>query len=379
MRVSLGLPIHLAPRGLSLAYSRACHVIALVFLVIVIVSDITVQVVADAPAAWIALLPMIVALWLVDRRPTWYFTLLYLAVGTTGIATHSWLLLSSGSAHATDDLVLSMPKMALILVGGVAAGALPAILWGLLAFVLAEAATILPALEAGALVHFDGSSVVAVALVTAVLGAIGVNRHRVRIAGPNLHRAAREEHFAHVRHRMEVKAAALLHDTVLTHLAALASAPVGALHDELRGQISRDLELVAGEEWLVDVGEGVEETSTGWRASLLAGVIDDVRLLGLTVEVSGDREALDRLSSGRSTAVALAAKQCLVNVVKHAGTRMSTEVPRPGVDQTCTVPCTSSMRVCTEWRSPSRSEPAAETSNPRPVSMIMTETSASEP
>lgn len=318
--MSLGLPIHLAPRGVSLAYSRACHVMAAVCIAIAVACDVTIQATRDAPPAWLALVPMLIALALLDRRPSWPFTVAYLLTGTAGIAAHAWLLMSSGAVAATDDFVMSMPKIALVLVGGVAVGVTPAIAWGLAGFVLAETATIVPALEAGATVHFDGSSVVTVSLVVTVLGAIGFNRYRVRVAGPSLHRAARDEHFSHVRHRMEVKAAAMLHDTVLTHLAALAHAPTGRLHDELRDQIARDLDLVVGEEWLIDVDESVEETSSGWRASLLAGVIDDVRLLGLTVEVSGDREAFDRLSTSRSTAVALAAKQCLVNVIKHAGT-----------------------------------------------------------
>jgi len=318
--VSLGLPIHLAPRGVSLAYSRACHVMAAVCILITIASDVTVQVVRDAPPAWLALVPMLAALVALFRRPSWPFTVAYLVLGGAGIAAHAWILFSGDWASATDDFVMSMPKIALVLVGGVAVGVTPAIAWGVIGFVLAEAATVIPALRAGAAAHFDGSSVVTISLVVAGLGAIGFNRYRVRVAGPSLHRAARDEHFSHVRHRMEVKAAALLHDTVLTHLAALANAPTGRLHDELRDQIARDLELVVGEEWLVDVDESVEETSSGWRASLLAGVIDDVRLLGLTVEVSGDREAFDRLSASRSTAVALAAKQCLVNVIRHAGT-----------------------------------------------------------
>ena len=52
--MSLGLPIHLAPRGVSLAYSRACHVMAAVCIAIAVACDVTIQATRDAPPAWLA-------------------------------------------------------------------------------------------------------------------------------------------------------------------------------------------------------------------------------------------------------------------------------------------------------------------------------------
>ena len=111
--MSLGLPIHLAPRGVSLAYSRACHVMAAVCIAIVVATDVTIQLTRDAPPAWLALLPMLAALVLLDRRPSWPFTVVYLFAGGAGIDVHAWILFSTDAAHATDDFVMSMPKIAL--------------------------------------------------------------------------------------------------------------------------------------------------------------------------------------------------------------------------------------------------------------------------
>jgi len=303
------------------------HAMALVALVIALCSVVTLQSIVPDSIVWpagLALVPMFGALWLIHREQSWFATVAYLLVGAASIY---WFVLTGtiefpGGAR-TDAFVISMVKVALILVGGVGVGSVPAVGWTLAGFALAEGATILAASQTGAVIVFDGTSAVALGLIVLVLAAIGINRHRVRIAKPSLHRAARDEHLSQVRHRMEVRAAAMLHDTVLNDLAALASATDGSLSTEARAQISRDLELLVGEEWLLDETDGAGADAAiiaEWQSTKLATSIDESRRLGLTVEVSGDRGAIGRLSKERATALALAVKQCLVNVSRHSGT-----------------------------------------------------------
>jgi len=325
--VSLGLPVHLAPLGVSRAVSSSMHAMALVALFIALIGVLTLQSIVPESLVWpaaLALVPMFAALWLINHEQTWFSTVAYLLVGAACVY---WFVLTGTSefpgAARTDTFMISMTKVALILVGGVGVGSVPAVGWTIAGFVLAEGATMLAASQTGAQIVFDGTSAVALGLIVLVLTAIGINRHRVRIAKPSLHRAARDEHLSEVRHRMEVRAAAMLHDTVLNDLAALASAADGSLSLEARAQISRDLELLVGEEWLLDAADGPETDAAiiaEWQSTKLATSIDESRRLGLTVEVSGDRSAIGRLSKERSTALALAVKQCLVNVSRHSGT-----------------------------------------------------------
>ena len=303
------------------------HAMALVCLIVALCGILTLQSVVPSSIVWpaaVALLPMFGTLWLIHHEQTWFSTIAYLLVGAACVY---WVVLTGtiefpGDAR-TDNFMISMAKVALILVGGVGVGSVPAMGWIVAGFVLAEGATALAATQTGARIVFDGTSAVTLGLLLLVLTAIGINRHRVRIAKPSLHRAARDEHFSHVRHRMEVRAAAMLHDTVLNDLAALASAPDGALSSETRAQISRDLELLVGEEWLLDEVESSESDAAiiaEWQTTKLANSIDESRRLGLTIEVSGDRSVIGRLSKDRATALALAVKQCLVNVSRHSGT-----------------------------------------------------------
>lgn len=124
-----------------------------------------------------------------------------------------------------------------------------------------------------------------------------------------------------MRYRIEAKAAAVMHDTVLNHLAAIGAAPDGPLNPSLRDQVERDLQVLIGEEWLLDADTDTREDARAeWVQSRLFKAVDEARELGLLVEVSGELSAVSRLGAERSGAVAQAAKQCLVNVLKHAGT-----------------------------------------------------------
>jgi signal transduction histidine kinase len=315
--------VHLAPFGVTRAVSRAMHVMAAICIGVGVLFTIGAQIFRPEDVAWPAALAMLIfgaALWVLDRHTTVLTTIAYLVIGATCIYWYVLVGTSQyGAGSHTDVIQISVVKVALILVGGAGIGALPTIGWAIAGWALAELATILAVMQTGSEVVFDGTPAITLALVIVVLSAIGVNRYRVRLAKPSLHRAARDEYNAAVRHRMEVKAAAMLHDTVLNHLAALGASPDGPLKSELRHQISRDLEVLVGQEWLVDDANDVDPGLAEWHSSRLARSIDEATQLGLFVEVSGDRTALGRVGNDRAVALALAVKQCLVNVAKHAG------------------------------------------------------------
>lgn len=270
----------------------------------------------------IAFAIMAVTLWQLDLHRTPLYSAAYLLVGAACVFWISIVALSEFPGKASSDtFVLSMAKVALIMVGGSSHRAVSAIAWSGSGLVLAGVATAIAVRQTGSVFVLDGTVVVAFLLFAALQAGLALTRFRGRSAQPSLHRAARDEQLSAMRFRIEVKAAAVMHDTVLNHLAAIASAKDGALAEGLRAQIDRDLEVLIGEEWLLD-SEGSSESRShlDWRSSRLHRAVEESRQLGLEVAVSGDLAAISRLDGERATAVALAAKQCLVNVVKHAGT-----------------------------------------------------------
>jgi len=326
--MSLGLPGHLAPHSESRAFARASHVIAFVCLVGAALLVTTLQQASPGIILWpalVALVPIFIVLWLVERYRSWFFSVTYLIVGAASL---HWFVLAGTSQFpgeaTTDSFALTLPKVALIFVGGAGLGVWRMIAWSTAGLVAGELATVGAALQTGAQVVPDITALGVYLISVVLLTILGISRNRLKRAQPSLQRAARDEHLSDIRHRIEVRAAAMLHDTILNHLAAVANAPDGELRDDLQARIERDLQILVGEEWLVDADDSeTAEGRAGWYASRLFRSLDEARELGLEVVLSGDRTAITRLDPARQVAVALAVKQCLVNVLKHSGTNVA--------------------------------------------------------
>lgn len=323
--LSLGLPVHLVPQHVRRALARAAHVVALVCIVAGALVTVSLQSQLPSRVLWPALIAfgiMVAALWYVDRERTVVSALAYLAVGSICVYWVTLIAMTQFPGETrSDTFVLSMAKVAVIMVGGVGAGALSGTVWTAAGGLLAGVGTAAATWQTGGGFMVDATAVAAVFLFIVVQLGLEFGRNRRRSAQPSLHRAARDEQLSAMRYRIEAKAAAVMHDTVLNHLAAIATATDGPLAPALREQMERDLEVLVGEEWLLDAESGThDEARTEWMQSRLYRAVEDVRVLGLNVQVSGELSAVSRLGVERSTAVALATKQCLVNVLKHAGT-----------------------------------------------------------
>ena len=323
--MSLGLPVHLVPHHVRRAYAKAAHVVALVCILTAVFAITAIQSELPDRILWPALVAfgvMLVALWQLDRHRTAFYSAAYLVVGGACVYWVSIVAMSEfPGASMSDNFILSMGKVALIMVGGAGVRTISAIGWSAGGLTVAGLATLIAVRQTDSVFVIDSTALTAFGIFAALQSGVSLNRFRGRSAQPSLHRAARDEQLSAMRYRIEVKAAAVMHDTVLNHLAAIASAKDGSIQQALRDQIDRDLEVLVGEEWLLDAdGAPDQQTHVEWRTSPLFRVVEESRQLGLEVEVSGDVAAVSRLGVERATAVALAAKQCLVNVSRHAGT-----------------------------------------------------------
>jgi len=320
--LSLGLPTHLEPVSISRAFARSSHVLALVCLVAALGCIIAIQLDFPALVLWplaIALIPMFVALWFVDRLGSGRAAALYLVLGGASIYGYALIGTNSLADPATDNLLLTLPKLALIMIGRPRIGTWSPVLWCVAAFVIAEGSTAAAAIQSGALVVPDATSILTTSVLVVILAFIAVRGLALQPAKPSLLRAARDEHLAALRARIETRAATVLHDTVLDHLEAVAAAPVGPLSPVLREQVARDLEAIVSEEWLSERHDERPLRPARFETSRFARVVEQATRSGLHVDVSGDVLALERLTTAQATAVALATQQCLSNVAKHAG------------------------------------------------------------
>jgi hypothetical protein len=316
----IGLPNHLAPRYAVRAYASAMHVTALACLVFAVLEITVFWSARPGLILWpalVALVPLFVLLFFLDRRRTVFYAGAYLAVGA--VALYWYAIVGTFELRvegATNALIFSLPKLALIFVGA-GRTAPRMIAWALAGGLVGEAAVALGALQSGAKITVDPTTAIPVFVLVVAIIVVEYTRRTALRAQPAFARAQRDEHLAQARDRLEARAAAIMHDTALGHLSFVASAQPGELPASTRARMTRDLALLVGEEWLLD--DAPTAPGVAWAQSPLFEAIATSREEGLDVEVSGDPSAVARLAGPQATALGLAARQCLINVIRHAG------------------------------------------------------------
>ncbi len=350
--MSLGLPSHLAPQATSRWFVRGLHAVGFTTLVGTLLISVAFQAANPNLVLWpamISLLPMMTALWLADRMPTVFYSTAYLVIGAACSFWFAVTFYSQPTPLVTSDAFsVALLKVALVMVGGPKGGLAKRVGWCAAGYVAAEASVDAAILLAGKAVEFDITTLI-VFVVTVVIFLFNDRSRRLsRRSQPLLHRAARDEELAAMRYRIEIRAAALMHDTVLSHLAAIANNTGDTLHSALRVQVQRDLELLIGEEWLGDDSPQADAgAQRDWHQSGLFAAIQESMAIGLDVTSTGDLSAVARLDRETSYALGLAVKQCLVNVVRHADTNQA-EVAVYGSDEEVSIMVVDSGRGFTE-------------------------------
>ncbi|MFD3443012.1 sensor histidine kinase [Microbacteriaceae bacterium 4G12] len=315
----------------------ACHASALLCLATAVVCIGVVQ--FDYPTlllwpSFLALGVMAVVLVLLAANRTLFWSVAYLATGAASTFWYAGMLLNQlGPATANNSYLLTLPKLALVLCAGAAVTSLGAIGWVAAGYAAAEAAVLFAHLQSHTPGALDFASTAVAVLLAAVLAAVAQGRRRSQRVRPTMHRAAREESVAVMRNRLEQRAAALLHDTVLSQLAALAAAPTGPLPEATRRSIERDLQLLVGEDWLIEPETMPVRAEDADLPPVFERSIDDSRRDGLAVDLAGELTLLATLSPDVAHELALALRQCLVNVARHSGADRAEVVVFGGVGE----------------------------------------------
>ncbi|WP_157427442.1 sensor histidine kinase [Agromyces salentinus] len=281
---------------------------------------------AVALTAAIAVLLVLVAV-----RRTVATTLTYLVVG--GVATAGMTMVAMEPVYelgTTNNAIVAIPCVALVLVGGAGTGSVAAIAWTLAGLVVGQIAVWIGAQVVGAPFVVNLAAVGAAGLVIMIRTFDGLNR-RVGVRGQTgLVRAGVRANAAVARRDHELEAITSLYDIAMGHLLAIAASGSGPIDERRRADIRQDLELVIGRDWVDAHGAGSSNPSD-IHTPVAVGGADALPTLdhafttaaeeGLDVQMTGDLAVLGALGPERAADIDEAVAECLRNVARHANVR----------------------------------------------------------
>ncbi|QDZ16334.1 sensor histidine kinase [Humibacter ginsenosidimutans] len=319
--MSFGVPAQVARDAGDRAVAMSTQVGALLCLVAALASVLAPGFFAAGGVRWWAagcLLPMIALMVTVVVTRSATAMAVYIVVGAASTFAYTVALLQQTSSYQNTDLfVVALPIVALMLVGGSARDALQGVLWATAAYAVGALAVFMAAIVTDRQFRFDSISLAAYVMFMGMLLFYGFARGAHRGAHTLILRTFREQRADEVRRSVAAELRTELHDTTLSELAAIASADPGPLSPRLRERLESDIR-----HWTESAhrpaAAGTVDDST-WAASDLAKAITHARDAGLLVQVTGDRGPYIALPHHARRAVGLAARQCLVNVIKHSG------------------------------------------------------------
>ena len=154
-------------------------------------------------------------------------------------------------------------------------------------------------------------------LLLAVVVTVGLRAVTVRLADSRRAAAAAVEQEALTRTRAlaRSRAAAVVHDTVLGDLSALAAMPAGRLPSTAGRALAQTLQLLASPDWTSSVPTGPVPLPGG----AVRAAVRRAERVGLAIRIEGDLTELGRLEAGADHALAQAVEQCLTNTRVHSG------------------------------------------------------------
>ncbi|RZT62329.1 signal transduction histidine kinase [Microcella alkaliphila] len=316
-----------APRGVTAAglvrgLSAAMRWIGpvSVLLVLAVIGE-TAVVLGHGPASVplvLTLLPVLVTSLALAARPSVVTMVTHLGVGLT-IGTAYAALATSYAAPLGDrsGFLVEGAAVALIFVGALGTRGVSGIGWILAGLGVGTIAIALGAVIVGEEPHFSPDRVIDALIMVFAFAVVDIGWRRSGGRLPAFRDIARETRRADERRRRERSAAAVVHDTVLSDLAAIAHGD-GALDERMRDRIRADLTRLEGAS-ATDTGTVSILPREGTFGRALLDLVEDYRWRGGRIDLAGTELLTDdALPPVVAEALHAAVAATLDNVRRHA-------------------------------------------------------------
>ncbi len=326
-----GMPGDIGARFLLRARTARAVSFVVITLIFALVLMIGFQALADRPLwlAWCGFVLVSVATLAPHFMRERFGVIIPLAIllVVPGIAAIAYELPRQSGAPWWDEALLTMMKLAALMLGVVARSAVATRVTLVTVLLLCEATIVLVAFQQGFPLRID-----AVTLLLALhFFAVSFNSqpsHRGQaLPKPTSQigqmRAA--EHWRQAVEDVQAKVVGSLHDTVLGTLLAIGHSKTGPVRPTLREAAGLEAADIESGRWIgahvhADPAEHADEEER-WLSSGLFQAIAEWQRKGLVIDVTGQTHIIAGLSPAADHAVGLAVRQCLANVQRHAGTQ----------------------------------------------------------
>jgi signal transduction histidine kinase len=318
------LPRDVATEVLTAAMSRASWVvsIAILLLDVPVVIEIVIRRTDGAHLAvpLLALGGMLVLLAYTGLRPSTTSRTVFLVAGALLAGLYQVSLLVADPALAdVGSHVLNRPAFVLVLVSPGIVRPIAALRWVLTGYAVATATLLVSDLIVGVPLATGWGPTLAFVLASSAYLVLAGIRASQESQLPDLGRLEAEMQRLALEHQYEQRAAAVIHDTVLSDLSAVMNAH-GPLDDRTRARLRSDVATLGDAAWLRETRTSVEldRTDAALRNELV-GLIGELQWRGLTVDLTGGSdEEIARLSADNISRAVAAVRACLENVLLHA-------------------------------------------------------------
>lgn len=293
---------------------------AALLLVLAVIGEATVALDRGALVLPVVLcwLPVFATSVLLALRPSVPVMLLHMAVGVTvGTAYVAVAVPFAEPLGNRAGYIVEGAAFALIFVGALGPRGANGVGWIALGFGLGTLTIAVGHMIAGVEPRFSPDRLIDALIMALAFIVVDVGWRRTRGRLPAFRDIARETRRADERRRRERAAAAVVHDTVLSDLAAIAHGD-GPLDDGMRDRIRADLARLEGAT-ASDTGTVSVLPREGTFGRALLELVEDHRWRGGRIDLTGlDLLRDDGLSSGTAEAMHGAVAAALDNVRRHA-------------------------------------------------------------
>lgn len=319
---TVGLPRPVAARvvvtGLATTQRVVAAIGSLLAAAIVVDALVAVDAVASAPLLVTPFIGVgmlaLVLLW----RPTVLTAGLYLLGGAVfSVAVPVLILDSAPELESTGPYLFNRIATALCLVGAIGGRALSGVLWTALAFIVAQASVVIGLTLAEATVRAGAGPLIVASIALAAYATLAIAQRQTERRLAVLTATAAEQSEVDRRRSLELRAAAVVHDTILADLALIARSS-GPLEPRTAEVLDEHLQTLATAT-VADPEPAPPQSGSALGAALLE-LAREYQWSGVRVDVSGIELLPESMASSARHALLGAARAALDNVVEHAGT-----------------------------------------------------------